>query len=76
MDPSDESDEEPEINNQMNVTNCQQAIDVVKDLQQFVTHRGDSKGMEMLSELELHFQDIVFKTNTRQTTLLDYYNMI
>jgi hypothetical protein len=24
----------------------------------------------------LHFQNIVFKTNTRQTTLLGYFNMI
>jgi hypothetical protein len=42
VDLSDDSDEEPEIHNQMNVTNFQQAVDAVKDLQQFVTHQGDS----------------------------------
>jgi hypothetical protein len=30
---------------------------------------------EMLRN-SLHFQNIVFKTNTRQTTLLGYFNMI
>ncbi|KAJ8929783.1 hypothetical protein NQ314_017498, partial [Rhamnusium bicolor] len=56
---SDDSDEEAEIiNNQTNnVTNYQQAIRLVKDLQEFSKNKGDSSTMEMLSDLELHFQD-------------------
>jgi hypothetical protein len=39
----------------------------------------DDLPLKSLAEMwrnSLHFQDIVFKTNTRQTTLLDYFNMI
>jgi hypothetical protein len=38
----------------------------------------DDLSLKSLAEMwrnSLHFQD-VFKTNTRQTTLLDYFNMI
>jgi hypothetical protein len=39
----------------------------------------DDLPLKSLAEMwrnSLHFQDVVLKTNTRQTTLLDYFNMI
>jgi hypothetical protein len=34
------------------------------------------KNLAKMWRNSLHFQNIVFKTNTRQTTLLGYFNMI
>ncbi|KAJ8971751.1 hypothetical protein NQ314_000568 [Rhamnusium bicolor] len=74
---SDDSDEEAEIisNQTNNVTNYQQAIRLVKDLQEFSKNKGDSSAMEMLSDLELHFQDGMFKTKTRQTMLFEFFSV-
>ncbi|KAJ8970296.1 hypothetical protein NQ314_001301 [Rhamnusium bicolor] len=74
---SDDSDEEAVIisNQTNNVTHYQQAIRLVKDLQEFSKNKGDSSAMEMLSDLELHFQDGMFKTKTCQTTLFEFFSV-
>ncbi|KAJ8970595.1 hypothetical protein NQ314_001128 [Rhamnusium bicolor] len=73
---SNDSDEAEIISNQTNnVTNYQQAIRLVKDLQEFSKNKGDSSAMKKLSDLELHFQDGMFKTITRQTTLFEFFSV-
>ena len=46
---------------------------MVKTIQEFAKIKGDLTAMQMLSDLELHFQDNIPKTNTRQTTIIDFF---
>ncbi|XP_045463820.1 tigger transposable element-derived protein 6-like [Harmonia axyridis] len=70
---SGESDEDP-VENEGIPKNYSQANGILKTLKGFAKNKGDSKAVEMLSELELHFQNQVSRTNTRQTSLLDFFS--
>lgn len=55
-----------------NISTYKEAMDKTRDLKAFVEYKGDIEAMNILSSLELHFQDVIVKTNTRQTTMNEY----
>lgn len=72
---SDDSEECEPIDLQeirSNISTYKEAMDKTRDLKAFVEYKGDIEAMNILSSLELHFQDVIVKTNTRQTTMNEY----
>lgn len=70
---SGESDEDP-VENKDFPKNYYQANGILKTLKGFAKNKGDTKAVEMLTELELHFQNQDSRTNRRQTSLLDFFS--
>lgn len=73
---SDESTEEIEPldlqNAKNNILTYKEALAKAHDLIAFVKFQGDTEAMNLLSSLDLHFQDIIAKTKTRQTRMEEY----
>lgn len=53
--------------------NYRDALDKTKELKEFLMYRGDHRGVEMVSNLELHLQDIIVDKCSRQSTLSEYF---
>lgn len=53
--------------------NYREALEKARELKNFLTHRGDSRGVEMVSNLEIHFNEIMLHECSRQSTILEYF---
>lgn len=70
-DESDDESQEAEVNN--SIKTYIEAMSTVQSLNLFSEDQGDDKALAILSNLEIHFQEVVLKKKTRQTTLHDFF---
>lgn len=54
------------------IPNYGKAITLTKQLKSFVENHGDTESLELLSKLEIRFQDAILKKKRRQTTIYEF----